>query len=115
LVTFRTPAAGSVVYMDDVASELLKLIGRTGSAPGALRAQDTAAAAQALRRALTEIERRPEDANKSSASGVLPHAEHAGEAEDEGDTVPLRLRALPLLDLLDRATDANDYVVWDSE
>ena len=92
-VTFRTPAHGSLVYTDAVATALLKLMGRTGNVPGAVEAPQVAETLERLRQAVM-----------------------VGEADAGGDgnrQVALATRAQPLIELLEMARNAEDYVAWE--
>jgi hypothetical protein len=96
LVTFRTKAHSDITMFGDVAVQLLKLAGHSGTVPSAILAHDIPAA-------LVRLE------------GGLPLAAAAPEVDrdkladpddgDAGPAIPLRRRALPLLQLL-RAADA---------
>jgi len=94
-VTFRTPAHGNLIYTDAVARDLLKLMGRTGNVPGAIEAPDVTDALERLRDALA--------------------AREADSDEGGGGERPIALatRAHPLIELLERARDEQEYVAWE--
>lgn len=98
-LSFRTPNHAAVVYTDSVGVAMLKLMGRTGRVPGALDAGQVPAALDGLRQGLT---------SGAEQSGVPP-------VSAAGDTVPIgaEIRALPLVELLEAAIAAGDYVNWD--
>lgn len=87
---------GSFVMFGDVAVPLLKLMGMSGDLPGAVLAADIPPALARL---------------KGGATGAQadPHAP----AGDDGGSVTLRKRAVPLIDLLERAARKNAAVTWD--
>jgi hypothetical protein len=87
---------GSFTMFGDVAVQLLKLMGHSGTVPSALLAKDIPQAQARLEAALASV----------------PAAE-AGEDEDGQPKVSLRQRAHPLLDLLERAAKADCDVLWD--
>lgn len=100
LVTFTTKAYADITMFGDVAVTLLKMMGHSGTVPGAIVAADVPAALDRLRRAL--------DADKGAQAGP-PAA-----ATDDEDDPPVRLahRALPLLELLVAAADRRADVMW---
>ena len=57
LVTFTCPAYADITMFGDVAIRLLKMMGHSGTVPGALLAEDVPAALQRLEAAI-EAERR---------------------------------------------------------
>jgi hypothetical protein len=100
LVTFSCPAYASITMFGDVANRLLKLMGHSGTVPGALLADDVQAALKRLEAAV--------EANKQS-----PEPEEPAEGEDGEPAVSLTHRALPLIELLKAAAKAKCDVMWD--
>ena len=100
LVTFSCPAYASITMFGDVAIRLLKLMGHSGTVPGALLADDVQAALKRLEAAV--------EADKQS-----PEPEEPAEGEDGDAAVSLPHRALPLIDLLKAAAKAKCDVMWD--
>lgn len=98
-LSFRTPNHAAVVYTDSVGVAMLKLMGRTGKVPGALDAEQVPAARDRLRQRLKA---------GAEESGVP-------QVSADGDTVPIgvEIRALPLVELLEAAIAAGNYVSWD--
>ena len=99
-VTFHTPKHAAVVYTNDVGVAMLKLMGRTGNVPGALDAGHVPAALDTLRQRL-----KAEAAAETSAPG--------SEADDDAAPIGAGTRAFPLVELLETAIAAGDYVSWD--
>jgi hypothetical protein len=101
LVTFRTNAYANIVMFGDVAQQLLRLMGHSGTVPGALLAKDVAGALEKLRAGLelTDAEAEQEAANE--------------DADDNSEYVSLRHRAVPLIELLDTANREQDDVLWE--
>jgi hypothetical protein len=99
LVTFSCPAYTDITMFGDVAIHILKLMGHSGTVPGALLADDVPAA---LERLVSAIE----------AEQAFPEAEQAND-EDEEPAVSLSHRALPLIKLLEAAAEAKCNVMWD--
>lgn len=104
LITFQTKAWSHVTLFGEVAQTLLKMMGHSGSVPGALLADDVATALERLQRELAAAEpaeKRPVRAPQ----------------EDDDDAAPpvsLRLRAFPLVQLLSAAAKKRCDVMWEA-
>jgi hypothetical protein len=109
LVTFRTKAHGDITMFGRVGVELLKLAGMTGNVPTAILAADVPGVLAKLERALGEHRAAFGDSAPSGAEAR--NANGAGADEAEEPAVPLRNRALPLLELLRAAAAANTDVI----
>lgn len=103
LVTFDSKAWSSVTLFGDVAVTLLKMMGHSGTVPGALRAAEIPAAIAKLQQAL--VVAGPEEKNKQSAQ---PQATDP----DAPPSVGLGLRAYPLIQLLSAAVQQDCDVLW---
>ena len=101
LVTFTCPAYADITMFGDVAIQLLKYMGHSGTVPSALMAEDVPAA---LNRLQKEI--------KKQAQLMLPQ-DSSDKSSDEPE-VTLSHRALPLIELLKAAEKEECHVVWDS-
>ncbi|MGK2952241.1 MAG: DUF1840 domain-containing protein [Thiobacillus sp.] len=97
LVTFTTKAYADITLFGDVALAMLKMMGHSGTVPGAILAADVPAALNRLKIAI--------DATKASS----PVADK--DADDE-PVVSMAHRALPLIDLLAAAAKAESNVMW---
>ncbi|MCG6897732.1 MAG: DUF1840 domain-containing protein [Thiocapsa sp.] len=106
LVTFRTQAYANITMFGDVAVTLLKLMGQSGTVPGALMPEDIPAALARLKAAVAEHADEPLD---PEPSGTPATARDGG----EGQHVSLAHRAMPLIELLTAAAAAGEYVMWD--
>lgn len=97
LVTFRTDV-GNITMFGDIALQMIKLMGHSETVPGAILAKDLPLALNRLKAAL------------STHKATLP----ADENEDENEpTVSIMHRALPLINLLDAAVQADCDLMWD--
>ena len=92
--------AGTLTTFGDVAVRLLRLMGQSGTVPGAILAQDIPAAVARLRHALGE---EPQQAQ--------PQAR----ADDNDPPVNLSQRAFPVIELLERAAKIGADVIWEEE
>jgi hypothetical protein len=99
LVRFESDV-GNLTMFGDVAVRLLRMMGLSGTVPGALLPDDVPGALERLKRAL--------DAQPDAATGAAPDAAK-GETEPP---VPLRRRAFPLVELLGRAATRECEVMW---
>jgi hypothetical protein len=103
IVRFRTKAHADILMFGDVAIQLLKLAGHSGTVPSAILAADVRGVIERLEAGLAHL--------KATADAADPRADAKG-AEQERNRddpeaeppIPLERRALPLLQLL-RAAD----------
>jgi hypothetical protein len=102
LVTFSSPVYADITMFGDVALRLIKLMGHSGTIPGALAAEDVAPALQRLEAAIQA------DEHSHTAE------EESKQDEDGEPAVSLSLRAWPLIQLLKAAIKAESHVMWDS-
>ena len=94
LVTFRTKAHADIMMFGEIAIQLLKLAGHSGTVPTAIMAKDAAAFAVRLEAGLRGAA--TADRPDARANGTRPNGDDA-EAEP---AVPIAKRAVPLLELL---------------
>ncbi|SDX75969.1 protein of unknown function [Allochromatium warmingii] len=102
LIRFETPAYATITMFGDIAVTLIKLMGHSGSVPGALLAADIPAALAQLQHAVAEHPDTPLDP-------ATPHQRQ----RDESPHVSLAHRALPLIELLTAADCAGENVMWE--
>ena len=103
LVRFDSKA-GSITMFGDVAVNLLRMMGQSGSIPGAILGADIPPALDRLRQAVAGVQAAP----KGGKTG--------GKTEDEGERpVGMQQRAFPLIELLERAAKQDADVVWETE
>jgi len=101
LVTFRTKAFANITMFGDVAIQLLKLMGHSGTVPSAIEPEDIP---ETLKRLKTAIENEPAPAHEGGED-----ADNSGEI-----AVSLKNRALPLVQLLEAAEKDQVPVLWDT-
>ena len=91
---------GTLTMFGDVAVQLLKSMGHTGTVPSAVLPEDIPAALARLKAAAA-----------SPDAAVPPRAKPAGEQDNELP-VSLKKRAFPLIELLERAAKNQCEVLW---
>jgi hypothetical protein len=103
LVAFKSDAYADIIMFGDVAQQLLKMMGHSGTVPSAIRAEDVPAALERLKRLL---------GGEKTSGDAQAGTEAAGRGENEHN-VSLRDRALPLIELLTAAARKHRDVMWD--
>lgn len=103
IVTFRTKTHGDITYLGDVAIQLLRIMDRSDTIPSAMYSDDIPEALAKLKSAV--------EADNSSQEGDGKFEE---QSEDGEEAVSLKHRALPLIQLLEAAHEADAPVSWDS-
>jgi hypothetical protein len=98
LVKFRSDA-GDMTMFGDVAVELLKMMGHSGTVPSAMLSRDIPAAVERLKSAV--------------ASAPAPASRSEDQEREDGPIVSLRQRAHPLIELLERAAKNGWDVMWE--
>ena len=101
LVIFSNRLSGDITMFGDVAVQLLKLMGHSGTVPSALSAEDVPAALATLQNAMADIE-------------SLPEADLTQNEEDQVVSVSLAHRALPLIEMLQTSARDKSYLMWAS-
>lgn len=101
LVTFSCSASADIMMFGDVAVRLLKLMGHSGTVPGAILAEDVQAVLEHLTTAIK--------AEQQLVEAEVPEDKE----EDDEPVVTLSHRALPLVELLEAAAKAKCNVMWD--
>lgn len=99
LVTFTTDAYADITMFGDDALAMLKMMGHSGTVPGAILAADVP---QALSRLTAALE-----AQKEASSPVENE-----DADAEEPVVSMANRAQPLIELLTAAAKADRNVMW---
>lgn len=106
LVTFHSRAYADITLFGDVAQTLLRMMGHSGTVPGALLAEDVPQARTRLRAALAAQQ-------ETAAEERQQVPDEDKEDEEEEARPPLGVRALPLLELLDASARQGCDVMWD--
>ena len=101
IVTFKTKAHSDIIYLGDVALELLRLMGRRETIPSAMYADDIPEALAKLKAAVESDDAHQVDSDSDSSEN------------DAEPPVSLKHRALPLIQLLEAAQEAATAVMWE--
>ncbi|MGQ9660446.1 MAG: DUF1840 domain-containing protein [Thermochromatium sp.] len=102
LIRFETPAYATIIMFGEVAVTLIRLMGHSGTVPGALLAEDVPAALERLKAAVAE-----------HPNATLDPTTPTSRKDDDSPQVSLAHRALPLIELLEAAARAGENVMWE--
>jgi hypothetical protein len=102
---FRSQATGDVIMLERLGDRVLDLIGHARAAQGIIEPAAMPAAIAALEAAV-----RAEEAKAGRAAKASDDAD--ADAEDRGDDVPLGSRVWPMVEMLKRAHEAGEPIVW---
>lgn len=109
LYRFKSRATADLILLLPHARRILELIGKEPGARGIITAAQIPAAVAALEAAVLDEERRLAEAGKTADEDDL---DAAGAEGKERDTVTLRQRAAPFIDMLRRSAAEGHDVVW---
>ena len=104
LYKFKSRAAADLIMLEPQGRQIVTLIGKTPGANGIVTAAQIPAAIAALEAAVAAEEAQPAVENETE--------EEATASEERKDTVRLRQRAAPFIDMLKRSAAENVDVVW---
>lgn len=104
LITFKSKASGDVIMLAENGKEMLRLLGKDADdSKGIFSADQLPGAIAALKQAIAVDKALPDLSQLEK-----PMDTHY----DTGDGVRLYQRALPVLDLMERALHEDTYVTW---
>lgn len=105
---FKSKAGGDVLMLGPNGDALLRTLGREPAAKGIIEPAAMAAAIQAIEQAVL--------ADEAARAATRPGADASGQADEASaggrDGISLRQRFWPMVDLLKRARQAGEPVVW---
>lgn len=106
LYKFKSKATGDLIMLEPNGRQILQLIGKDDASlvKGIVLPPDMPAAIAALERAIAQDE--------AVLQQRLKEAQAAGETLPRAEGVSLRQRALPFIDMLQRAHRADKEIVW---
>lgn len=97
-VIFSTPTSHQVLMLDKDATKILEAMKTSGNIPSALYPE-------AIPGALAALQDRIQIENTSDNDNL--------QAEDQSNHVSMQRKALPLIELLERAIEKNEKLMWD--
>ena len=104
LYKFKSKAAGDLIMLEPNGRRVLQAIGKDPGPKGIVLPAEMPGAIAALERAIAE-----EEAQHQRA---IDEAKAKGEVPPTFDSVSLRQRALPFIDMLRRCEQAGKEIVW---
>jgi hypothetical protein len=104
LYKFKSKVTGDLIMLEPNGRQILHLVGKDNQPKGILLPEDMPAAVVALERAIAQDEASLEQRRQA--------AQAAGESLPLADTVTLRQRAIPFIDMLKQCQKAGKEVVW---
>lgn len=108
-IRFKSRHAPDILMLDAVARELIRLMGHSGSVPGAFAPADLPAALANLRAGIARLEQATLAAERRSEVS----ADEEERDRDDRNRVSAAHRAAPLLAMLETAIAQGDHVMWD--
>jgi hypothetical protein len=107
MITFKSDAAADLMMFDDVAEQLLAIIGKTWDKPGIITVEQLPDAIGRLKRAIADnkAQKPPADIDDERK---IERAPTSGERK----FVSLAQRAIPLIQVMERSLERKKPVVW---
>ncbi len=103
LITFRCRSYSSVTMFGDIALQLIKMMGHSGTIPGSIGEQDVPQALAKLKAALAQ----------HTAAETTSQTDDNNDEEQSEPNVGLSRRAYPLIELLKAAIKDECEVMWE--
>lgn len=104
LYRFKSRETGDLVMLQPHGKRILEILGKDPSGPGIVQPEQMGAAVQALHEAVV--------AEEAEQKRLKAEAEARGEVPPEFETVSLRLRSAPFIEMLKRCEEAKVEIVW---
>jgi hypothetical protein len=104
LYKFKSKAAGDLIMLEPNGRRVLEIIGKDPGPTGIIEPHQMAAAAAALEAAIVQ-----EEADQKAR---IEEAQAKGEVPPRFESISLRQRAVPFLDMLRRCEKAGKEIVW---
>jgi len=104
LYKFKSKAAGDLIMLEPNGRRVLEIIGKDAGAQGIILPEEIPSAIASLEAAIAK-----EDAEHQAA---IDEAKSRGEVPPKFDSIALRQRALPFIDMLRRCQQEGKEIVW---
>lgn len=104
IITFKSKASGDVIMFGDVATQMLRIMGKREDVPGIVTVEQLPDAVARLKAAVA--------AERADVGGGTATAAEEDEAAAR-ERVTLSQRAVPLIDLLERSLKERTPVLWE--
>jgi len=104
LYKFKSKAAGDLIMLEPNGRRVLEIIGKDAQPKGIILPEQIPAAVSALEAAIAREE--------ADQKALAEESRANGEAPPRFDSVSLRQRAVPFLDMLRRCEKAGKEIVW---
>jgi hypothetical protein len=104
LYKFKSKAAGDLILLEPQGKQFLQLIGKTVQAKGIIEPQDMPAAIAALQAAIL--------AQEADQQAAKEQAKEKGQPAPLFDSISLRQRCKPIIDMLNRCHREQQPVLW---
>lgn len=105
LYKFKSKVTGDLIMLEPNGRQVLQIIGKGDGTKGILQPSEMPAAIAALERAVAEDEAAQQQRKQEAQASGEKKAPRA-------ETVSLRQRAVPFIDLLKRCQQADTDIVW---
>ncbi len=105
LITFRSKSHANIIMFGEVALNLIKMMGHSGTVPGAIIAEDIPEALDKLTASLNKAA----ELEKNTSQDV------DDDDEQSEPVVSVGHRAMPLVEMLQSAVKDQCDVMWDSQ
>ena len=104
LYKFKSKAAGDLIMLEPNGRRVLEIIGKDPGPTGIIQPPEMASAVSALERAIVDDEAREKAAQDE--------AKAQGTEAPRVESISLRQRAVPFIDMLRRCEQAGKEIVW---
>lgn len=111
-VKLRCTATGDLLLLAATADQLLGLLGKQADQPGIIEPADMPAALQVLKNLPTPANGQRDDAASADRAEGDDADPSDAPASFQDETVTLRQRAWPLIQMIERAQSAGKPIVW---
>ena len=104
LFKFKSKATGDLIMLEPNGRRVLQIIGKDAQPKGIILPEEMPAAVGALEAAIAKEE--------ADQKALVDEAKAKGEPPPRFDSISLRQRAVPFLDMLRRCEKAGQEIVW---